>query len=96
MSADIKEIYDTLYYGGEVEFRYNDDCYMMEAAYSDGKTLLTLWKIDSTENGEGSVELYSKSFQSKEQGIEDILSAKVFNNNSFSDIVNDIEIDFIA
>ena len=42
MSADIKEIYDTLYYGGEIEFRYKNDCYMMEAAYPDGKPLLTL------------------------------------------------------
>ena len=96
MSADIKEIYDTLYYGGEIEFRYKNNCYMMEAAYPDGKPLLTLWKIASTENGENTVELYNKCFQSKEQGIEDMLSAKVFNNNSFSDIVNEIEIDFIA
>ena len=27
MSADIKEVYDTLYYGGELEFKYNNNCY---------------------------------------------------------------------
>ncbi len=96
MSADIKEVYDTLYYGGELEFKYNNNCYMMEAAYSDGKPLLTLWKMGASENGKNAVELYNKCFQSKEQGIDDILNAKVFDNHSFIDIANEVEVDFIA
>lgn len=96
MSADIKEIYDTLYYGGEIEFKYNNISYMVEAAYSNEKMSLTLWKMDLSENGENTVELYSKCFQSKEQGIEDILNAKIFESNSLLDIINKIEIDFIA
>ncbi len=96
MSADIKEIYDTLYYGGEIEFNYSNNSYMMEASYSAGLSLLTIWKIDSSENGENSMELYNKNFQQKEQGIDDMLTAKVFDNHSFLDIVNEIEIDFIA
>ena len=57
---------------------------------------LTLWKMDLSENSENTVELYSKCFQSKEQGIEDILNAKIFESNSLLDIINKIEIDFIA
>ena len=96
MSADIKEIYDTLYYGGEIEFNYSNASYMMEASYSAGLALLTIWKIDSSDNGKNSMELYNKNFQQKEQGIDDMLNAKVFDNRSFLDIANEVEVDFIA
>jgi len=96
MSTDIKEIYDTLYYGGEIEFTYDNSCYIMEASYQNGMCLLTLWRINTLNNEENTSELYNKIFSHKEQGIHDILNAKIFDNKSFSDIVNKIEIDFIA
>ena len=90
---NIKNLYESLGYNGELEFEYKNNLYDVQPNVIDDERYLTIWKSISNKEGICMVKEKISSKQGVEKEVIDkVLNSKCFNGKSFFEIYNDIEI----
>ena len=90
---NIKNLYESLGYNGELEFEYKNNLYDVQPNVIDDERYLTIWKSISDKEGICMVKEKISSKQGVEKEVIDkVLNSKCFNGKSFFEIYNDIEI----
>ena len=97
MSADIKEIYDEIYYGCDIELKYGNWYYVIGSGGlpEEKKFFVQLAKFDhsSEENVETySEKLYYKLFDDQQTMTETFLIEPLFEGKSFYEIAPNVNI----
>ena len=90
---NIRNLYESLSYNGELEFEYNNNLYDVQPNVIDDERYLTIWKSISNKEGICMVKEKISSKQGIEKDVIDkVLNTKCFDDKSFLEIYADIEI----
>ena len=90
---NIRNLYESLSYNGELEFEYNNNLYDVKPNVIDEERYLTIWKSISDKEGICMVKEKISSKQGIEKDVIDkVLNTKCFDDKSFLEIYDDIEI----
>ena len=99
--TDIKELYDKIFYGCDIEFKYNKFVYLISSGINEnGKYFIMLSKYEYSseetivKNKQDGIseQLYDELFDNQNDMTESFLSAKLFTGKSLNEIINNIEI----
>lgn len=91
----MNEFYESLYYGADIDFSYNGLFYHINAgidSYNVYGIIVYEYTRHPDEQQTHCCEIYNKSFQNRNDGIDEFLSNKLFNGKSFYDIEPKVEI----
>ncbi len=98
---DIQELYNEIFYGCDIEFKYNDFVYLISSGINENHKyfiMLSKYEYSSeetiTKNKHDSIsqQLYDELFDNQTDMTESFLSAKLFANKSLNEIINEIDI----
>ncbi len=92
-----KEFYDHIYYGGEIEFTYNNNCYFIEGFWKETKVhTISVWHYD-TFGAESKYreEIYNVTNSDGSENLNNFLNTKIFEGKSFLDAEPDIIVEEI-
>lgn len=87
INGDVNEFIDGLYYGDERFFLYNGRKYFIQGYYINGKPMLELYVLESSENDFS----WQRISTDNNYPVADFESEKLFDGKSFWEIENDLE-----
>lgn len=93
-NSDYKDLCETIKYGHEIEFTYNNIKYVLQPEVSDGGCWLVIW--DMSENGQRLCKFEIDEHKDvPNEVIEGIINEKCFDGKSFLDIADEIIVDWV-
>jgi len=89
-----QEFYDRLYCGADIDMRYGQSFFHINAGAEKGEHGITVYKSDKhpDEISDHLDEIYEVTLPSASASVERFLQAKIFDGKSISEIQNDVVI----